>query len=130
MGDSDNIIIRSSWELRVFQFCDNNVNVLRWGSEEIAIPYMKPCPEGFRPAKYYPDLCVEYINRFGEHIKEIIEVKPEKFTKASKSRNSATKMFENQQYIVNMAKFNAADLWCKRNGFKFSVLSEKSIFRK
>jgi len=130
MGDYENIIIRSSWELRVFQFCDRNPNVLKWGSEEIVIPYMKPFPGGMKPARYYPDLYVEYMNREGTIIKELIEVKPEKFTKASRSRNNATKAFENIQYVVNMAKFTAASNWCERNGIKFSVLSEKSIFRK
>lgn len=130
MGDADNIVIRSSWEWKVFEFCDNNVNVLRWGSEEIAIPYYKPTPIGMKPANYFPDLYVEYMNAEGKLIKELIEVKPEKFTKASKSRNHATKAFENAQYYINMAKFQAANSWCARNGIKFSVLSEKSIFRK
>lgn len=130
MGDFSNIIIRSSWELRVFQFCDNNPNVMRWGSEEIVIPYMKPFPGGMKPARYFPDLYVEYINREGMVIKELIEVKPEKFTRASKSRNHTTKAFENMQYVVNMAKFTAANNWCQKNGIKFSILSEKSIFRK
>ena len=130
MGDWSKIIIRSSWELRVFQFCDNNANVLKWGSEEVIIPYMKPCADGYKPARYFPDLYVEYINREGQLVKELIEVKPEKFTRASRSRNTATKAFENQQYIVNMAKFTAANHWCERNGIKFTVLSENSIFRK
>ena len=130
LGDWSNIVIRSSWELKVFEFCDNNSNVLRWGSEEIAIPYMKPFAGGMKPAQYFPDLYVEYQNVEGKLIKELIEVKPEKFTKASRSRNHATKAFENQQYIVNMAKFVAASNWCKQHGIKFSVLSEKSIFRK
>lgn len=130
MGDADNIIIRSSWELRAFQFCDNNPNVLKWGSEEIVIPYMKPFPGGYKPARYFPDLYVEYVDREGNLIKELIEVKPEKFTRASRARNSATKAFENMQYIVNMAKFTAANNWCQQNNVKFSVLSEKSIFRK
>lgn len=129
MGDASNIIIRSSWELRVFQFCDNNPNIFKWGSEEIEIKYMKPTIQGFKPARYYPDLYVEYVDREGEIRKELIEVKPEKFTRASRSRNQATKAFENMQYIVNSAKFNAANNWCQQNGIKFSVLSEKSIFR-
>lgn len=130
MGDPDNIIIRSSWEARAFEFFDNNINVLLWGSEEIAIEYMKPHPDGhFRKAKYYPDIYVEYINKDGTLIKEVFEIKPEKFTKKSRARNPDTKMFENYQYIVNMAKFHAAEEWCKRQGYKFSILSEKSIFR-
>lgn len=130
MGDANNVIIRSSWELRVFQFCDSNPNVLRWGSEEIAIPYMKPFPGGYKPANYFPDLYVEYVDRDDNLIKELIEVKPEKFTKASRARNATTKAFENMQYVVNMAKFTAANNWCQKNNIKFSVLSEKSIFRK
>lgn len=130
IGDPNEIIIRSSWEERVFQFCDNNYNVLRWGSEEIAIPYMKPFPGGMKPAKYFPDLYVEYIDREGKLNREIVEVKPQKFTRASKARNQATKAFENMQYVVNMAKFTAADNWCKKHGIKFLVLSENSIFRK
>lgn len=130
LGDSGNIIIRSSWELRAFQFCDDNPNVLRWSSEEIAIPYMKPFPGGMKPARYFPDLYVEYVNRDGELVKELIEVKPEKFTRASRARNPATKAFENTQYIVNMAKFTAADNYCKQKGIKFTIMSEKSIFRK
>lgn len=131
MGDPDNVIIRSSWEARAFEFFDNNINVIRWGSEEIEIPYMKPQPDGMiRPARYYPDIYVEYVNKEGTLIKELFEVKPEKFTKQSRARNSHTKHFENYQYIVNMAKFHAAEEWCKRNGYKFTILSEKSIFRK
>ncbi len=130
MGDPTDIIIRSSWELRVFQFCDGNPNIFKWGSEEIVIPYMKPTPHGPKPARYFPDLYVEYVDREGRVVKELIEVKPEKFTRASRSRNQATKAFENMQYIVNSAKFNAADNWCKQHGIKFSVVSEKSIFRK
>lgn len=130
MGDSDNIIIRSSWELRVFEFCDKNPNILLWGSEEIAIPYMKPTLNGPKLAKYYPDLYVEYVDKDTNLIKELVEVKPEKFTRASRARKQETKNFENMQYIVNMAKFQAASNWCERNGIKFSILSEKNIFRK
>ncbi len=129
LGDHTDIIIRSSWELRAFEFCDSNPNVLKWGSEEIVIPYMKPCPGGFKPARYFPDLYVEYIKKNGEIKKELIEVKPKKFMRASRARNDHTKMFENATFIVNMAKFQAAEHWCKLNGIDFRVMSEDSIFR-
>jgi hypothetical protein len=131
IGDPNNIIIRSSWETKVFKFCDDNVNVLRWSSEEDAIPYLKPMHNGgLKPAFYYPDLYVEYMNVDGELIKEVFEVKPKKFTRQSRSRTDSVRMFENYQYIVNMAKFAAADNWCKAKGYKFTILSEDSIFRK
>lgn len=132
LGDPDNVIIRSSWEARVFDFCDNNQHVLAWASEEkeFVIPYMKPHPTGgYTPANYFPDLYIEYVDRNGDIHKEIFEVKPKKFTKKSRSRKEETKNFENYQYIVNMAKFQAAELWCKQRGYKFNILSEDSIFR-
>lgn len=129
MGDAENIIIRSSWELRAFEFCDSNPNVLKWSSEEIVIPYMKPFPGGYKPAKYFPDLYVEYIKKSGEIKKELIEVKPKKFTRASRARNPTTKMFENATYVVNMAKFHAATKWCETRGIQFRVTTEESLFR-
>ncbi len=32
-------IFRSGLELKFFRFCDNNPNVVKWGSENIVIPY-------------------------------------------------------------------------------------------
>lgn len=129
MGDPDNVIIRSSWEYRAFEFCDSNPNIIKWSSEEIAIPYMKPCPGGFKPARYFPDLYVEYVNREGVIKKELIEVKPKKFTRASRARKTTTKMFENANYVVNMAKFHAAQQWCEANKIDFRVMTEESVFR-
>ena len=37
-GDPSNIIYRSSWEKKFMLWCDCNLNVLEWGSEEIVIP--------------------------------------------------------------------------------------------
>ena len=34
VGDVDNIVYRSSWELRVFKWMDDNPSVLEWASEE------------------------------------------------------------------------------------------------
>ena len=39
MGDPTNIVCRSMWERKMCKYLDTNQNVLRWGSEEIAIPY-------------------------------------------------------------------------------------------
>lgn len=130
LGDPDNIIIRSSWETRVFEFCDNNQHVLAWSSEELKIPYMKPQLDGrITPANYFPDLYIEYVDKNGTLHKDVFEVKPKKFTKKSRSRTQHTKDFENYQYIVNMAKFHAAEQWCMHRGYKFTILSEDSIFR-
>ena len=31
-------IYRSGLELRFFRFCDDNVNVIKWGSENVIVP--------------------------------------------------------------------------------------------
>ena len=33
---------RSGLELKFFRFCDNNTNVLKWGSENVIVPYTSP----------------------------------------------------------------------------------------
>jgi hypothetical protein len=132
LGDTSNIVIRSSWEAYAFSFCDNNPNILSWCSEEIVIPYMKPFFShgqlAMKPANYYPDIYVEYINEKGEFLRELIEVKPEKQSRPSKARTQSTKFFENYTYIVNQAKWSAAMEWCKVRNIKFSVVTEKSLF--
>ena len=41
-GNPTNIIYRSLMELRFMKHCDTNDNILKWSSEEIAIPYISP----------------------------------------------------------------------------------------
>ena len=41
-GDPTKIIYRSLWELKFMRYCDSNMNILEWGSEEIALPYRSP----------------------------------------------------------------------------------------
>ena len=57
-GDPSNIIYRSSWECRVMDWLDKNDDILSWGSEEIAIPYISPA-DG-RSHRYYPDFIVKF----------------------------------------------------------------------
>lgn len=134
IGDVDNVIYRSTWEYNAFKFCDNNPNILSWCSEEIAIPYMKPVLVSSgkliaKPARYFPDLYVEYKNRHGELLKELIEIKPKKQTRASRSKKYATNLYENIVYMVNMAKWDAAKAWCAPRNIKFCILTEDSLFR-
>ena len=52
-GDVRNIIYRSLWELKFMKWCDRNVNILEWGSEEFFIPYKSPLDN--RVHRYFPD---------------------------------------------------------------------------
>ena len=37
-GDPTKVIYRSLWELKFMRWCDGNVNILKWSSEEVVIP--------------------------------------------------------------------------------------------
>ena len=39
IGDPSNIIYRSMWERKCMKYFDNNPSVIKWSSEELAIPY-------------------------------------------------------------------------------------------
>lgn len=129
IGKSETIEFRSSWEMRALEFFDNNPNVVRWSYEDIQIRYLKPQPDGtLKMGVYIPDAYVEYYNRDGQLKKEMLEIKPKKQTTRSRSRKVQQKMYENYVYTVNMAKWNAAEQWCKQRGIVFRIITETSIF--
>jgi len=133
LGDINNITYRSSWEFRAFSFLDGNKNVLTWGSEIIPIPYQKPVIMGngvsLRPARYFPDLYVEYLHVSGAIIKELIEIKPLKQTKKSRSRKTSVKLQEDFTFVVNKCKWEAAKAWCDHHGIGFRLATENEIFK-
>jgi len=51
--DGKAAVYRSSYELKFFRWCDENVNVLKWGSENVVIPYVNPNTN--KLSKYFVD---------------------------------------------------------------------------
>lgn len=113
---------RSSWELRIMMDLDENKHILKWASEAIAIPYMNPLTG--KRSNYIPDFFVVYENKYHKINAEIIEVKPKSQTSLQEARSRHDKAAA----IVNQAKFAAATVYCKQNGYVFRVISEDSIF--
>jgi len=109
------------------QYCDDNTNILEWGSEEIIIPYISPVDN--KVHRYFPDFYIKYRNTKGEVLHEIIEVKPKKQTKPPKEPKRKTKRYINEvaTYLVNQAKFKAANEYCKDRKFKFRILTEDHL---
>lgn len=126
VGDVTKIRYMSSYELATHKFFDGNERVLRWSSEEIAIPYVKPTDD--RVHKYYPDYWVEYVNKDGVIVQEIIEVKPAAQTKAPR-KNHKHALYEQLTYAINIAKWQAAQSFCKARGMTFRIITEKTIFK-
>jgi hypothetical protein len=129
IGNVNSIIFRSSWELKVFEFCDMNDSIKKWASEEIAIAYPKPTPKGIVQAKYYPDLFIERVNSDGVVIRELVEIKPYKQTQPSRARKRSNKIVEDAQYTINSLKWEAATRWCAQRDIRFRLLTERDIYK-
>lgn len=118
---------RSSYELKFFRWCDDNANVVKWGSESISIPYISPVDK--RLHHYYPDNLVQI--REGDKVTTyIVEIKPSKQVAPPQVKNRKSQqrvLFEQVQYAVNTAKWEAAQQWCKKVGFKFLILTEQEL---
>lgn len=128
-GDPNNIVYRSSWELKMNQFLDGNPNVLEWGSEIIAIPYLKSLTGKIH--KYFPDYYVKFKDKQGTIRTEIWEVKPDGQTKPPKRQGKRKKqqIYEQATYITNIDKWKQATKWCNKRGIKFRIITEKEMFR-
>jgi len=125
-GDSENVVYRSSWELRVMKWLDENPSVIWWASEELIIKYKSPIDQKIH--RYFPDFIVRLKQKNGTESTVVIEIKPYKQTiKPVQKRKTNRFLQEAATYAVNQEKWRAADLFCKEHGWQFKVLTEKDI---
>jgi len=127
-GNPTRIIYRSLWERKFMTFCDNNPNIMEWGSEEVIIPYR--CPTDGRVHRYYPDFYIKVKSKSGLTSKYIIEVKPKKQTKKptdKPKRKTAAWKREVMTYMKNTAKWRAAENFCEDRQMKFMILTEDHL---
>jgi hypothetical protein len=116
-------LARSSWEFVFMRMLDEHQGVEKWASESIQIPYRDPLT-----GKYtidVPDFFITYVDKNGAKHAEVVEVKPASQTLLA---NVGKSVYNQQQYIKNMAKWEAATKWCKQQGIKFRVVNEEHIF--
>lgn len=114
---------RSSWEFTFCSFCDNNPAVLNWASEAVQIPYFNPVSG--KNTIYVPDFLIVYVDARQRKHTELVEVKPLKET----TMESAKSLRDKYSVAINMAKWAAADAWCKANNIRFRVVTEFDIFK-
>lgn len=121
------IIYRSGLELKMMRWCDENENVIQWGSESVVIPYMSP--KDGRIHKYFIDFVLKLKTQAG--IKNyIVEVKPYKQTELPNTRHRKNKdilLFEQLRFAVDQAKWQSARDWASRHGFNFMIITEKDL---
>lgn len=126
-GNAVNIIYRSSWELKLMSYLDSHPDVLEWASEEFCIPYLSPV-DG-RVHRYFPDFFVRKRNELGFIESIVVEVKPEIQVEPPKVSRRITRRYINEvkTYGVNTAKWKAAKNYCETRGWKFIIMTEKSL---
>jgi hypothetical protein len=66
-----------------------------------------------------------YVDKNKKKHAELIKVKPASQTLREKVGKS---LYNQEQYIKNLAKWEAATAWCKQKGIKFRVVNEGDIF--
>lgn len=113
---------RSSWEFAFMNFADTNEHVLQWASESINIPYRHPLTG--KQTIYVPDFLVVYRTKNNTVKAEVIEIKPSGQSVITEKQ----KPQERAVVAVNHAKWEAASIWCKRQGLAFRIITEREMF--
>ncbi len=123
------IIARSQWEYAFMQYLDMNPSIILWGSETTAIPYYNPIKK--RQARYYPDFLIRVKDKDNKEKTYMIEIKPYKEVhppKVTKKKSEVSKIYESATYITNVAKWRAAEDYCKKHNIIFRILTERELF--
>jgi hypothetical protein len=121
-------IFRSSYERKFMLWADKNPNVLEWSSERIVIPYKSPLDGKIH--RYFIDNYMAI--KEGDKIKKyLIEIKPFSQTqkpKPSNRKKKSTVLYENTQWVINQAKWEAAKKFAASRNAEFLLLTEKELF--
>jgi len=127
MGDHNNVVYRSSWELKFLAWCDNNPSVVEFSSEEIVIPYKSPVDGKYH--RYFVDCFVKVKDKDGNIKSYLIEIKPKKQTKEPEQQRRITKRYitEVTTWGVNQAKWKAATEYCLDRGWDFKLITEDHL---
>jgi hypothetical protein len=104
---------------------DTSESVIYWNSEGLVIPYRSPV-DG-RMHRYFPDFLIKVRYKDRSEKVWLIEVKPHaQTTLRSTKRNTRKFLSEAATYVVNQAKWHAAEEFCLDKGWTFQVITEKN----
>lgn len=123
-GDSNKITYRSLWERGLMKWVDNNPDVLSWSSEEIVIPYISPVDN--RAHRYFMDFKITFTSG----VTMLVEVKPEYQVKPPIKKKGTKQnkfLMEAKTFAVNDAKWNAAEKYAQKRGWKFVIFTEHTL---
>ncbi len=133
-GNKDNRpFYRSGWERDFMILCDVNSAISKWSSEPFPITYISP--KDNKPHRYFLDFYFETGS--GDNIRRVgVEVKPYAQTQVPvRPKNNDQKSLERYAdamltYMINKAKWEAAEVFCKENDMDFVIITEKELYGK
>lgn len=123
-------VVRSSWEDKFYKWCDMNPHITSWVVEGLAIEYFDPVKKKNR--RYYPDVLMAVKTNEAKDKIFLVEIKPYKEIVppiVSPKKKEKTMLRESVTYRTNMAKWKAAELYCRKRNWEFKILSEKDLFK-
>lgn len=127
IGNHLNIIYRSLWERKFMLFCDTNPSIMKWSSEEIAIPYYFTIDKKIH--KYFVDFVIQMQDRNGAIKTYLIEIKPHKQTiQPIKRKNTRKYIRELLEWEKNLCKWEAARGYAQDKRWEFKILTENELF--
>ena len=124
------IIYRSSWELKFMKMCDTRDDIVKWASEPVEIRYWSSLDN--KEHSYFPDFYIKVKKEDGFE-ESLVEIKPEShLKKPSPPKKNSKQALKNykflaEQFIKNRDKYKYATEWAKERGFRFVVMTEKSL---
>ena len=133
-----NPVYKSGWERQVFYMMDHNPHILKWGYETVEIYYANPLKGKF--TTYYPDVYCHIKDINGQDQQFLIEIKPAKMCvmpnkpkvpKTAKGIDGqrykkALMRYQSEvaEYMINMAKWEAAQRWCLKHKVRWLILND------
>jgi len=130
-GVEQNPTYRSSYERKLMYWLDNNVNVIKWNSEGVKIPYYFQMDGKLH--FYFVDFYAEILDREGKINKYLIEIKPAKQCELPQPpKRNNIKSYKNYRYKMinyqrNQDKWKAAESFCKKYGMIWKIMSERDL---
>jgi len=129
IGNPQQVIFRSGYELKFFGLLDSSYDVLKWDAEpeEMKIKYWNPIKN--RYAHYYPDVyCEKLID--GKLKKLLIEIKPmSKTTKPRNNKGTTDRAYQRRlaEYLIIQNKAIAAGKYAAMKGMEYIFITEITI---
>jgi hypothetical protein len=121
-------LYRSNYELQFLKWCDAHPKITDVKYEKVIIPYI--CKTDGKMHKYYVDCKITMEESKGKK-DYLIEIKPFRQTippKPSKRKKQTTILQENFNWLKNSSKWSSAKQYCKKQGYRWCILTEKGIY--